>query len=79
MHKLAGLLEDGSTTAQVNWNILKKNKHMEVHSSIEGSEEDSSIALETRVEENNCEESNKEHDYDTMMVVYGLPHIVLSS
>ena len=52
---------------------------MKVYSSIESSQGDFSNGLETHTEENNCEESSKEHDYSTAMVVYGLPHIVLSN
>ena len=52
---------------------------MEVHSSVEGNQEEFSNASETHVQENNCEESNKEDDYNTPMVVYGLPHLVLSN
>ena len=74
----AGLLADGSTTARANWTVLK-NTYVEVHCSVEGNQEEFSNASETQVQENNCEESNKEHDYSTPMVVYGLPHIVLSN
>ena len=78
IHKLTGLLVDGSTIGQVNWTTMK-NKHVEVHSSTETNREVFSNDTEMHVEENNCEESYKENDYNTAMVVYGLPHIVLSN
>lgn len=53
---------------------------MEVHSSIEGNQgADFGSDLETQPTENSCEESVKRRDYNTAMVVYGLPHIVLSN
>ena len=69
---------DGSTAAQVNWTTMK-NKHnvMEVHPSIEGNQGDFSDSSEIQaLEENSCK---KGFDYSTAMVVYGLPHIVLSN
>lgn len=71
---------DGSTTGQVNWTTVT-NKPVEVHSSTETNEEGFSNDTKTQTEENDCKESYKEYDpnYNTAMVVYGLPHIILSN